>query len=202
MKRDREAMKRIIDVCGAVAGLLVAWPFMVIIGALVCLESPGGVFYRGVRTGKGGKPFRIWKFRTMVVDAEKLGGGSTAKDDPRVTRLGAILRKHKLDELPQFINVLTGEMSLVGPRPELPKYTDLYEGPEKLILSVKPGITDYASIEYCQLSEVLGRECADRVYEREVRPVKNALRIRYVQERSLRTDCRILLLTVRRLVSF
>jgi lipopolysaccharide/colanic/teichoic acid biosynthesis glycosyltransferase len=195
-------MKRIIDVCGAFAGLLVAWPLMVIIGVLLWLESPGGVFYRGIRTGIGGKPFRIWKFRTMVVDAEKLGGGSTAKDDPRVTRLGAILRKHKLDELPQFINVLTGEMSLVGPRPELPKYTDLYEGAEKLILSVKPGITDYASIEFYQLSEVLGRDSADRVYEHEVLSAKNALRIRYVQEQSLRTDCRVLLLTLRRLISF
>lgn len=195
-------MKRIIDMCGAVAGLLVTWPVMVIIGILLRLESPGGVFYRGVRTGRGGRPFRIWKFRTMVVDAEKLGGGSTAKDDPRVTRLGAILRKHKLDELPQLINVLTGEMSLVGPRPELPKYTDLYEGAEKLILSVKPGITDYASIEFFQLSEVLGRDSADRVYEQEVLSAKNALRIRYVQEQSLRTDCRVLLLTFRRLISF
>lgn len=147
-----------------------------------------------------GLPFRIFKFRTMVMNAEAIGGPSTGKDDPRVTRVGRFLRRYKLDELPQLLNVLRGEMSIVGPRPEVPQYTALYEGDELLILTVRPGITDYASVEFAQLSEVLGSDDPDRMYEERVRPIKNALRVKYVKEQSLVVDLKIIALTVARLL--
>lgn len=193
------SIKRAFDVVVAALGLLILSPVLVVIALLVCLDSPGGVFYRGLRTGKDGRPFAIFKFRTMVRGADQIGGGSTARDDPRVTPVGRVLRKYKLDELPQLINVLQGDMSLVGPRPELPQYTQLYEGNERLILSVRPGITDYASVEFFQLSEVLGSVDADRVYEERVRPTKNALRVKYVREQSLSSDFLILLRTFRKM---
>jgi lipopolysaccharide/colanic/teichoic acid biosynthesis glycosyltransferase len=135
----------------------------------------------------------------MVPNAEKLGGLSTAKDDPRVTKIGEFLRRYKLDELPQLMNVLKGEMSIVGPRPEMPEYTELYEGEEKLILSVRPGITDYASLEFIHLGEVLGNENPDQVYEQEVRPLKNALRVKYVKEQNFWGDIGIILKTLRKM---
>ena len=183
----------------AFIGLLVCFPLLLIIALMVRMDSEGNVFYRGVRTGKHGRQFRIFKFRTMVANAEQCGGGSTAKNDPRVTRIGRTLRKYKLDELPQLINVLRGEMSLVGPRPELPCYTQCYRGDELLILSVDPGITDYASIELFQLGDTLGSIDADRIYEERVFPVKNALRIKYVKEQSLAVDMSILICTLGRI---
>jgi len=134
------------------------------------------------------------------MNAEAIGGPSTGKDDPRVTRVGRFLRRYKLDELPQLLNVLRGEMSIVGPRPEVPQYTALYEGDELLILTVRPGITDYASVEFAQLSEVLGSDDPDRMYEERVRPIKNALRVKYVKEQSLVVDLKIIALTVARLL--
>jgi lipopolysaccharide/colanic/teichoic acid biosynthesis glycosyltransferase len=192
--------KRIFDLVMAAFGLSVLWPMLAVIAMLVKLDSPGPVFYRGVRTGRDGCPFRIFKFRTMVVGAERLGGGSTGKDDPRVTRLGHTLRRYKLDELPQLINVLIGDMSLVGPRPELPQYTSLYTGEEQLILTVRPGITDYASLEFINLGEILGNDAPDVVYEEQVRPVKNTLRVKYVKEQSLRGDLVIISKTLLKLV--
>lgn len=173
---------------------------MLLIAVAIKLGSPGPVFYRGVRTGRYGRPFRIFKYRTMVPNAEALGGGSTAKDDPRITRIGRFLRRHKLDELPQLLNVIQGEMSIVGPRPELPQYTSQYQGEELQILSVRPGITDYASMEFVYLGDILGNEEPDRVYEEKVRPIKNALRIRYVKEQSLRNDIAIILRTLSKIV--
>jgi lipopolysaccharide/colanic/teichoic acid biosynthesis glycosyltransferase len=136
----------------------------------------------------------------MVPEAERLGGGSTAKDDPRVTRIGRFVRKYKLDELPQLLNVLRGEMSIVGPRPELPQYTRLYTGEEQLILTVLPGIADYASIEFIHLSEILGNDAPDQVYEEKVRPIKNALRVKYVKEQSFCGDLVIIFRTILKLV--
>ncbi|MDP2997939.1 MAG: sugar transferase [Bryobacterales bacterium] len=198
LTESRQKIKRAFDIAAAAAGLVVLWPLLAVISALVYFESPGGVFYRGIRTGKKGRPFRIFKFRTMVPDAEQIGGGSTAKDDPRVTRIGRVLRKYKLDELPQLLNVLFGDMSVVGPRPELPRYTQLYEGDERLILCIRPGITDYASLELFQLSEILGPDDADRVYEERVRLAKNALRVKYVTEQTLAGDMWIVLRTLRK----
>ncbi len=200
LTQSEERIKRTFDLLAAGLGVIILLPVLAATALVVCVDSRGAIFYRGVRTGRGGQPFRIFKFRTMVSDADRIGGGSTAQNDPRVTRAGRFLRKYKLDELPQLLNVLHGEMSIVGPRPELPKYTELYNGDEQLILSVRPGITDYASIEFFQLSEVLGQQDPDRVYEEKVRPVKNALRVRYAREQSLAGDCRILLRTLLRLL--
>ncbi len=192
--------KRIFDILVSVVGLIVLAPLLLLIAVVIKLDSTGPVFYRGVRSGLNGRPFRIYKFRTMVPNAEKLGGLSTAKDDPRVTRVGKFLRRYKLDELPQLINVLKGEMSIVGPRPEMPEYTGQYTGEEKLILTVRPGITDYASLEFIQLGEILGSDDVDRVYEERVRPIKNALRVKYVKERSFYVDILIILKTLAKLV--
>ncbi len=192
--------KRIFDLIAASLGALALAPVYIALALAVKLTSPGPVFYRGIRTGLHGKPFRIYKFRTMVVDAEKVGGPSTGKDDPRITPIGGFLRRYKLDELPQLFNVISGEMSLVGPRPEVPQYTDEYQGEELLILTVRPGITDYASIKFSRLDEVLGSEDPDRVYEEKVRPVKNALRIKYVKERSFWGDIALIFNTLFRIV--
>jgi lipopolysaccharide/colanic/teichoic acid biosynthesis glycosyltransferase len=193
-------VKRAFDLAAAVAGLAVLSPLLVAVGVAVKLDSLGPMLYLGTRTGRGGKPFRMLKFRTMVTDAERIGGPSTGLGDPRVTRVGRFLRRCKLDELPQLVNVVRGEMSLVGPRPEVPQYTAEYQGDELLILAVKPGITDFASLEFIRLDEALGSDEPDRVYEEKVRPVKNALRVRYAREQSFRTDLSILLRTLRGLL--
>jgi lipopolysaccharide/colanic/teichoic acid biosynthesis glycosyltransferase len=188
-------MKRMFDIVLAGAALLVLSPCLIAIAAAVKLSSPGPVFYRGVRTGKDGRPFRIFKFRSMVVDGEQLGGTTTGQNDPRVTAAGAFLRKYKLDELPQLINVLVGEMSVVGPRPEVFEYTDQYTPDERRILTVRPGITDLASLKFHDLQAVVGDD-ADRTYRDRVLPQKNKLRLQYVDTRSFRGDLRILWITL------
>lgn len=192
--------KRLFDLLLAGAGVVCLAPVLILVGILVRLDSKGPALYRGVRSGRHGRPFRMLKFRTMVVGAEQLGGGSTGKDDPRVTRLGRLLRRYKIDELPQLLNVLKGEMSIVGPRPELPQYTSQYTGEEEIILTVLPGITDLASMEFARLDEVLGDSDPDRVYEDHVRPVKNALRVKYVSEQSFLGDLAIIFKTLRKVV--
>lgn len=192
----RDFIKRAFDVAVATVGLLMLWPLLLACAAAVRLSSPGPVLYRGVRTGRQGQPFAILKFRSMVVDAELAGGTTTAAEDPRITRVGAFLRKYKLDELPQLINVLRGDMSVVGPRPEVAEYTDAYTDQERLILSVRPGITDLSSLEFHDLQAIVGGGDADATFRREVLPRKNALRLQYVQERSLWLDGVILLRTI------
>jgi lipopolysaccharide/colanic/teichoic acid biosynthesis glycosyltransferase len=189
-------VKRAFDLVAAVLGLVVLSPVMLCLAALIKLESKGPVFYRGTRTGQFGKPFRIFKFRTMVQDAEKRGGPSTALNDPRLTRLGPLLRKYKLDELPQLINVVSGQMSIVGPRPQVERYTAAYTAEQKAILDVRPGLTDYASIEFMDLDKLLGTENVDEKYAREIEPRKNELRIKYVRDHSLATDFRIIARTL------
>jgi len=190
-----ELAKRVFDVVCSTIVVLLAAPFLVAIAVVIKLESPGPVFYRGERAGLNGRVFRILKFRSMVPDAEKVGGYSTAVDDPRLTGVGRFLRKHKLDELPQFFNVLWGDMSLVGPRPQVLFYTNQYRGEEKLILSIRPGITDLASLYFVDMDAVLGSGDVDTRYQTEIEPVKNQLRLRYVKERSFLLDFRILLET-------
>jgi lipopolysaccharide/colanic/teichoic acid biosynthesis glycosyltransferase len=193
-----EPAKRSFDVLVASIGLLVLSPGLLLIAAAVGLTSPGGIFYRGVRAGRYGVPFQIFKFRSMVVGADA-GPGTTSRHDERVTALGGVLRRFKLDELPQLLNVLSGEMSLVGPRPELMRYTDQYSGEEGLILSVRPGITDFASIEFADLNSRIDDADPDGGYERTVLVRKNALRLKYVRERSFRVDLGILIQTFLRL---
>jgi lipopolysaccharide/colanic/teichoic acid biosynthesis glycosyltransferase len=187
--------KRVFDVVVALVLLVITLPILVLISLGIALTAPGPVLYRGLRTGRDGRPFFILKFRTMVVDAEKTGGGTTALNDPRIFPFGRLLRHAKLDELPQLFNVLRGEMSLVGPRPELPVYTERYTRAERLILSVPPGITDNSSIRFSALDRIVGDRNADLVFEETVLPEKNRLRLEYVKTRSFWGDIAILVRT-------
>jgi lipopolysaccharide/colanic/teichoic acid biosynthesis glycosyltransferase len=189
-----DAVKRLVDVGVSAAVLLALGPTMLGLAALIRLDSKGPALYLGRRIGRGGTPFHIYKFRTMRVDAERLGT-TTHVEDPRITRVGWLLRKYKLDEFPQFLNVLKGEMSVVGPRPEVEEHTSEYTEEEKAILTVKPGITDFASIRFVDLAKELGTEDPHKVYLTRVRSQKNQLRLRYVRERSLSTDFKIVGLT-------
>ena len=189
--------KRLFDITFSLVGLVALLPFISVISVVIKAEDGGPVFYRGTRTGRDSIEFQMLKFRTMVVDAEKLGGSSTADDDPRITSIGKTLRKYKLDELPQLINVLKGDMSFVGPRPEVKKYTDLFTGEEKVILSVRPGITDWASLWNPDEGSLLkGAMDPDRAYEELIRPTKLKLQMKYVKERSFFKDFKIIYLTV------
>jgi lipopolysaccharide/colanic/teichoic acid biosynthesis glycosyltransferase len=193
-------IKRGIDVMASIAALAVFFPLLLIIAIAVKLSSPGPIFYRGVRTGLNGVPFRILKFRTMVNNAEAMGGPTTGTNDKRVTRVGAYIRRAKLDELPQFINVLMGDMSLVGPRPEVLEYTATYKDDEKIILTMRPGITDYASIEFANLDDIVGDQDPDQYFREHIMPRKTELRKKYVKEWSLMSDFKILFTTFSRVL--
>lgn len=193
-------VKRGLDVLVSVPLLLVTAPFLIVISAAILLDDGFPVFYRPLRGGYKNRPFHIYKFRTMVKNADKLGGPTTALNDRRITRLGRVLRKLKLDELPQLFNVLKGEMSIVGPRPEVLQYTDLYRGKEKRIFEVRPGITDYSSIQFISLDEIVGESNVDEYYEQHILHKKNRLRVKYADTVSFPTDCRIFLLTVKKLL--
>lgn len=193
-------MKRCFDLTAASLGLVVLGPFFLVIALLIKATSPGPVFYRGVRIGLHGKPFRIFKFRTMRPDAELVGSTSTGHNDPRITPIGRWLRPAKLDELPQLINVLKGEMSIVGPRPEVEEHTAEYSEEERVILSVLPGITDYASIQFYNLNELVGSEDPRRTFVEKYRAEKNRLRVFYVQNRSFKTDMALIYKTVVRIL--
>jgi lipopolysaccharide/colanic/teichoic acid biosynthesis glycosyltransferase len=188
--------KRVFDIALSLTGLVVIMPVLGVLALLIKMEDRGPVFYRGVRVGRYGRQFRIFKFRTMVMDAEKIGGPSTADDDPRITRIGKMIRKYKLDELPQLINVLKGEMSFVGPRPEVQHYVDMYTEEEAAILSVRPGITDWASLWNPDEGRVLaGSPDPEKTYMEKIRPTKIRLQMKYVRERSFWTDIAIIVKT-------
>lgn len=189
-------IKRWIGFVLAMLLILIFWPFYFIIALAIIIEDGFPVFYRPLRGGYKNKPFHIFKFRTMVKNADKIGGGTTALNDPRITKVGNFLRKTKLDETPQLFNIIAGTMSFIGPRPELLKYVEQYEGEEKLIMQVRPGITDFSSIEFINLDEVVGTGNADEMYEKYVLKKKNKLRIKYAKEVSLATDCRLFFITV------
>ena len=193
--------KRLFDLAVSAVALVLLSPLMLAIGAWVALDSPGGVFYRGVRGGRGNRPFEMLKFRTMVRNADRIGGPTTGAGDARMTKPGAFLRRFKLDELPQLINVLRGDMSLVGPRPQVMSYTSNYEGEFREIWSARPGITDWASIWNADEQGVLeGAKDADRAYDILINPTKMRLQLHYVRTRSFSTDLRILYCTARRVV--
>jgi len=180
--------------------LILLLPVFIFISISIIAESGFPVFYKPLRGGYHQKPFHIIKFRSMVKNADKIGGGTTALNDPRITKVGNFLRKTKLDEIPQLLNILSGSMSFIGPRPELLQYTDKYEGEEKIILEVRPGITDYSSIEFINLDEIVGKGNADEMYEKYVLKKKNALRIKYAKEVSFTTDVKLFSLTVWRVI--
>ena len=182
-RRLQLTLKRLMDVTVSGCALLVLWPVLLLIAAAIKIDDPGPVFYRQVRVGRGGKHFRIFKFRTMIVDADKKGLAITVGRDNRITRVGAFLRKSKLDELAQLINVFTGEMSFVGPRPEVPKYVDMYTPYQKQVLLVRPGITDYASIAYRNENDLLeGAEDPEKMYIEQIMPDKIELNMKYLRE--------------------
>jgi len=194
-------MKRLFDVIASSAGLVVLLPLLAVLAIVLKRESTGPVFYRGLRAGRYGKPFRIFKFRTMAVNADKIGGPTSSADDPRITRVGNFLRRYKLDELPQLINVLKGEMSLVGPRPEVVQEVLLYTDEEKRLLEVRPGITDWASIRFRNEGEILrGSDDPHQAYREKIRPEKIRLGLEYVRCHSFMTDCKIILRTLKAIV--
>lgn len=193
-------VKRWIGFMLAIVLILTLWPIYLIIALCIVIEDGFPIFYCPNRGGYLNEDFRIIKFRSMVKNADKMGGGTTALNDPRITKVGNFLRKTKLDEIPQLFNILTGKMSFIGPRPELLRYVGRYEDEEKLIMHVRPGITDYSSIEFINLDEVVGSGNADEMYEKYVLKKKNLLRIKYAKEVSFTTDIKLFLYTVWRVI--
>lgn len=194
--------KKIFDLLISLILLFLLAPLFLVLAILIKRDSSGPAFYLGERIGKNGVPFWMIKFRTMVIDADKKGGPSTALGDPRMTRIGRYLRKTKLDELPQLINILFGEMSFIGPRPQVKKYTDLYTESETAILSVRPGLSDFASLYFFDMDAHLGSNNVDQKYADEVEPKKNLLRLKYVNTRGIKTDSYIFFKTLLRIFIF
>lgn len=194
-------MKRIFDIIFSVIILCLFLPFGILISLWILLESKGGVFYHQERIGKNGKSFQLWKFRSMRPDADKSGKLTVGMKDPRITKSGYFIRRFKLDEFPQFINVLIGDMSVVGPRPEVKEYVDLYDENQLKILEVKPGITDYASIEYFEENKILGEsEDPQKTYIEVVMPAKIELNKKYLERPGVAQDLKIIWLTFVRIL--
>lgn len=190
-------MKRILDVLASGLGLIFLSPLFLLVAAWIKIDSKGPVFYKQIRVGKGGIDFKLFKFRSMRIGADKMGLITVGNRDPRVTNSGYFIRKYKLDELPQLINVLKGDMSLVGPRPEVRKYVDLYTDEQKKVLSVKPGITDYASIEYMDENAILGKaDDPDKAYIEQVMPDKIKFNMKYIRNSTVKEYFRIIFLTI------
>lgn len=189
--------KRIFDLIFASVGIVVLLPLLLAIAIWIKLDSPGSVFFRQTRIGQFGREFSIYKFRTMVVNAEALGKQITIADDRRITRSGKFLRKYKLDEIPQLFNVIKGEMSLVGPRPEVPKYVAMYTLEQRRVLEVPPGITDIASIHFRNESELLLNALdSEKIYINEIMPKKLELNQQYITQASLGFDLLIIFQTL------
>jgi len=194
-------MKRVFDIFFSLSALLFLWPFILLLSLVILFGSKGGVFYRQVRIGRDFREFYLLKFRTMRPGSDKQGLITVGGKDNRITREGYFLRRYKLDELPQFFNIVKGDMSFVGPRPEVKKYVDLYRERYQNVLSVRPGLTDYASLEYIDENEVLGRSAdPEKTYVEEILPHKLDLADRYVQKASVGEDIRIILRTLKKIV--
>lgn len=192
-------VKRVLDIVGAALGLVLLWPLFLVIAVAILLEDGRPVFFVQDRIGRGGRPFRMLKFRTMVTGAERRGREITVGGDPRITRVGRILRSAKLDELPQLVNVLRGEMRLVGPRPEVPRYVLLYTPSQRAVLALVPGITDPASLRYYDESAELAQASdPERLYVDEIMPEKIRLNLEYASRATVWSDLGIVLATVRR----
>lgn len=194
-------IKRLFDIIFSFLGLIMTAPLFGLVVLLIKFNSKGPVFYKNIRVGRYGKSFKIYKFRTMAADADKLGVWSTAGDDPRLTKIGKVLRKYQFDELPQLINVLKGEMSFVGPRPQVPWAVELYnEEEKKTILSVRPGMTDYASLKFINEGEILrGSKDPDEDYLKKIDPEKRKLNLEYARNNSIFMDFKIILATFKKI---
>lgn len=190
-------IKRLFDIFFSALAVLIFLPFGLILAVIIALESKGGVFYKQERIGQFGKSFQLLKFRSMKQNADKAGLLTVGMHDNRITKSGKFIRKYKLDEMPQFINVLKGEMSIVGPRPEVKKYVDLYSEEQRKILHVKPGITDYASLEYFNENKILGgSDNPERTYIEQILPDKLIINKKYINKPNLLTDFKIIGLTI------
>ncbi len=197
MNALNKIIKRIFDIVCSGLGLIILSPFLLFVAIRIKMGSDGPVFFKQIRVGEKGKEFKILKFRTMVVDAEKLGRQITVGNDNRITKIGAFLRKYKIEELPQLINVFKGDMSLVGPRPEVPRYVNMYTEEQRKVLDVKPGITDLASIRYRDENELLGQaENPDEFYINTIMPDKLALNVEYINKSNIFLDIYIILKTI------
>ena len=194
-------MIRFFDFILSLVGLVVLAPIFIVLAIWIKTDSKGPVFYKQVRVGQNGIDFGLFKFRSMVVDADKKGLITVGGRDPRITRSGYFIRKYKLDELPQLINVLVGDMRLVGPRPEVRKYVELYTDEQQKVLSVKPGITDYASIEYMDENEILGKSNdPEKTYIEEIMPEKIKYNMKYIQNKNVSEYFKIIFLTLLKIV--
>ena len=195
-------MKRIFDILFSSFILLCFLPFGLIISFLIAFSSPGGIFYRQERIGKGGIPFFILKFRSMRTDSDTKGKLTVGMRDPRITSIGFFIRKYKLDEFPQFVNVLKGEMSVVGPRPEVKEYVDLYNEDQRKVLQVKPGITDYASLYYFKENELLAQSIApQKTYIEDIMPAKLKLNEKYLENPTVFHDLKIIFMTFAKILT-
>ncbi len=193
-------MKRLFDVISSLLVLVTLSPFFLLIAILILIDSPGAVLFRQKRVGKGSKEFDLYKFRSMHCNAEKKGQLTVGGRDSRITSVGYWLRKFKLDEYPQLINVLKGDMSVVGPRPEVPKYVSLYNEEQKKVLSIPPGLTDYASLEYIDEDRLLGEsEDPELMYIEQIMPKKLELNLLYLEESSFTVDLKIIFSTIRKI---
>lgn len=193
-------LKRWFDILSSLAVLLVLSPLFIIVSLLIISDSKGGVFYRQIRVGQHAKRFGLLKFRTMRPNSDQVQI-TVGNRDPRVTRIGYYLRKYKLDEIPQLINIIKGEMSVVGPRPEVPKYVDHYTDEQKKVLTVKPGLTDFASLQFVDESELLAQsENPEKTYVEEILPQKLILARRYINERTFWLDLKLIFKTLRKII--
>lgn len=189
-------LKRTFDIIASFFGIIICLPFIIIISFLIIIDSKGGVFYKQNRVGKNNKDFLLHKFRTMKSGSERKGLITVGEKDNRITGIGYFLRKFKLDELPQLINVIKGDMSIVGPRPEVRKYVEMYDAEQLKVLSVRPGLTDYSSIEYINENEILGKvENPEEVYINEIMPAKLKLNLKYIEEKNIAIDLKIIFKT-------
>lgn len=192
---------RLLDILASACGLIILSPLFFILAIWIKLDSKGPVFYKQIRVGRDGKDFPLYKFRSMRVGADKKGLITVGGKDNRITKVGYFIRKYKLDELPQLLNVLKGDMSLVGPRPEVRKYVDLYTEEQRKVLSVRPGITDYASIEYVDENEILGKaEDPDKTYIEVIMPDKIKYNMKYINNRSVWEYLKVIFLTFKSIV--
>ena len=189
-------IKRLFDIIFSLFGLILLFPLFLIIAILIKLHSPEPAFYRGERVGRFGKIFKMFKFRTMIPNAEKMGSIHASRNDSRITKIGRFLRRYKIDELPQLINVLKGEMSFVGPRPQVKYYVDLYNKEEKISLTVRPGMTDYATIRYINQEDLVDEKNVDKSYQENIEPEKNRLRVKYAKNHSFFIDIQIIFQTI------
>lgn len=195
-------LKRLFDIIFSLIVLLTLLPIFIVVAVLIIVDSKGGIFFKQIRVGKNNVDFSLFKFRTMTVGSDKKGQITIGNKDSRITKVGSILRKYKLDEFPQLINILNGEMSIVGPRPEVRKYVELYTKEQLNVLSVKPGLTDYASLEYINESEILGNsEDPNQTYIDEIMPLKLKLNLKYISKISFITDLSLIFKTIIRILA-